>query len=96
MAFPFPKKSWGRYWEQVKNLNQKDIISLLDKDERWEYVATKGSRYIYRNSGLPRPDDRVEIHYHGRKGYVNKSLLSDLLDHICWTLDDLRKWKVVK
>lgn len=96
LPFPFPKKSWKKNeWNQLKGLTKIEMIRLLEKDDRWEHVATKGSRYIFYNPDLPEPFRYVEIHHH-REGYRDKGLLRKLIDHICWTREDLRNWGVIR
>lgn len=90
-----PKKDWGKYWEQIKDLKRKQIIRLLDKDPRWEFVKVRGSHYVYYNAELPSPHNYVEISHHAG-GYGDKSLLKMLLDNICWDIAVLKKWKVIK
>jgi len=94
--FPFIKKEWTKQeWQQLKGLTKKDLISLLKKDRRWEWVSTKGSRYIFHNPERKQPFDYLEIHYHN-EGYRNPGLLQDILNQWCCTKEDLKKWKVIK
>lgn len=96
MNFPFPKKKWTKQErDQIRPLTKIAMIKLLDKDARWEFLGVKGGRYIYENSEYPKPYDHVAIHYH-REGYHDPSLLFQLIDNICWTAKELRKWKVIK
>jgi hypothetical protein len=99
MKLPFPKKSWNKQdWSQIKNLSKIDMISLLDKDPHWERVGTKGALYIYYNPECAKYGQQyayVAIHYH-REEYRDKGLLRGLIDHICWTRDDFKRWKVIK
>jgi hypothetical protein len=40
MEFPFPHKSWAKdEWDQIKNPSKKEIIGLLNKDDRWQFVG---------------------------------------------------------
>jgi len=97
MDFPFPAKKWKKNeWAQLKNLTKKKIIDLLMKDERWEHTGVDGSRYIFYNPKLPRPQENLAIHFHPKEGYRDKGLLKDILSHWCCTLEDLKKWKVIK
>lgn len=97
MELPFPKKKWSKQeWDQLRGITKSKMIALLNKDTRWEFLGTKGSRYIYRNSELRAPFDHVAIHFHPKEGYRDQKLLRAILDHICWTRDDLVKWKVIK
>lgn len=96
MAFPFPKKSWTEQERsQIRTLTPLRFISLLDKDSDWNYICTKGSRYIYQNKNIRKPYDLIEIHHH-RTDYRNKSLVFDYVDHICWTKEKLKELKVIK
>jgi hypothetical protein len=95
MELPFPKKDWGTDWNQIKNLQPKDLISIMKKDSRWEFIGVSGARYLYRRADIPKPHDIIAIHYHN-KGYRDKGLLKDILNHTCWTKEMLRAWKVIK
>lgn len=97
MDFPFPKKQWGKQdWDQIKNLTKVDLISLLDKDDHWEFVQAKGARYTYFNTEYAPPYNYLTIHYHPRERYREAKLLCQILDHWCCTRDDLIRWKVIK
>jgi predicted RNA binding protein YcfA (HicA-like mRNA interferase family) len=96
LDLPFPKKEWARQeWDQIKNLSKIDLISLLNKDGRWEFIKAKGNQYIYRNPKLKPPFNYLAIHYH-KEGFRNKGLLKQLLNQWCCTKEDLKRWKVIK
>jgi predicted RNA binding protein YcfA (HicA-like mRNA interferase family) len=96
MEFPFPHKSWAKdEWDQIKNLSKKEIISLLNKDGRWQFVGVKGALHIFRNNQYSPPYNYLTIHYH-TGGFNNPSLLRQILNHWCCTPDDLRRWKTIK
>lgn len=95
MEFPFPKKKWtSQDWSQIKNLTKIDLISLLKKDNYWEFVGVKGAKYIFHNPQYKPPYDYLTIHYH-REG-MDAGLLKHLLNHWCCTRDDFKRWKVIK
>lgn len=96
MQFPFANKEWDKNeWDQLKNLRKTDIISLIKKDQRWEFRGAKGARYQFYNQQIKPPYDYLTIHHH-KEGFHNPGLLKNLLNHWCCTKDDLRKWKVIK
>ena len=96
MELPFPKKKWtNQERQQLKRLTKIDLISLLDKDDRWEFRGVKGARYTYYNPGIRPPNEYLTIHYH-REGFRNIGLLLHILDHWCCTREDLKRWKVFK
>lgn len=96
MKLPFARKEWANQEkQQFKKLTKIDLISLLKKDNRWEFAGVKGNKYIFHNSEYKPPYNYLTIHYH-REGFKNIGLLLDLLDHWCCTRDDLRHWKVIK
>lgn len=96
MDLPFPKKKWTKQErDQLHTLTKIDMIKLLDKDARWKFLGTKGGRYIYKNPQCPKPYDHVAIHYH-KERFNNLGLLLQIIDNICWTVQDLRQWKVIK
>jgi len=95
---PFPRKKWSHQaWLQLKNINKREMLRLLDHDPNWSRIGSSGSRTCYRNPRLDKPFDVVAIHFHaGDETYRNPSLLKDLLDHICWTEDSLRVQKFIR
>jgi hypothetical protein len=96
-VFPFPHKKWtGQEWNQLKNLTKVGLIALLRKDDRWTFVEAKGAQYVFHNPKIKRPFDYLSVHYHPKDGFRNPSLLRQLLDQWCCTVDDLRRWKVIK
>lgn len=92
MVFQLPRKKWSKPdWSQIKNLTKVDLIRMLDKDDRWEFVGIKGALYMYHNGEMKAPWDYVTIHYHPREGFRNKGLLQQLLDQICWLAADIKR-----
>jgi predicted RNA binding protein YcfA (HicA-like mRNA interferase family) len=82
----FPKQ----IWDQLKNLTCDDIVRALEKDG-WVLDITRGARRVYRHpSGR-----RVAIDYHPQKTY-GPGLLRALLEDIGWTVEDLRRLKLIK
>ncbi len=78
-------------WDQLKGITVRELISALQKDEFLPDVQLKTER-IYRH-----PDGRrVSIHYHKGSDCYNKGLLKALLDDIGWSIDDLRRLKLIK
>lgn len=97
MNIPFPRKQWGRQaWLQIRKLTKIQLISLLDKDSRWEKWGAKGAKYIYHTSRYKPPYDCLTIHYHRGERFNNETQLRRLLDHWCCTEDDFIHWKIVK
>ena len=92
---PFPKKKWAKQErDQIKSLTKIDMIKLLNRDPRWEFLGAKGARYVYGNPQCPKPYDHVAIHYH-KEGFRNPGLLFQIIDNICWTAKDLKNWGVI-
>lgn len=97
MDFPFPLKKWDKQdWDQIKGLTKAEIISLLQKDNRWQFVGAKGSKHVFQNTQYKPPFDYVSIHYHPKERFREEKLLKHLLNHICWTREDFVKWKIIK
>lgn len=76
-------------WNQLKSITADEIISALKKDG-WEQDVTIGAVQAFRKG-----NKRVTIHYHPKKTYGVR-LLNDLLDDIGWSVDDLKRLKLVK
>ncbi len=88
MAYP------RNVWNQLKNLTADDLISALQKDGWSKDPSCKGAILVYIKAGNP-SSQRIAIHYHPKKTYGAK-LLKSLLDDIGWSVDDLRRLKLVK
>jgi len=77
-------------WQQLKGITADELTRALEKDG-WVRDIGIGAEWVYRHD-----DGRmVSIHYHPRKTYGRK-LLKGLLDDIGWSVDDLRRLKLVK
>lgn len=77
-------------WSQLKNKTADELVSALRKD-KWVLDVTRGAEQIYRH-----PDGkRVSIHYHPKKTYGQK-LLRALLTDTGWSIDDMRRLKLIK
>lgn len=87
MAFP------PNVWNQLKNLTAEQIITALERDGWTRDPSSKGATLGYIKEGASR--QRIVIHYHPRKTY-GPGLLKGLLADIGWSLDDLRRLKLVK
>ncbi|MBI5075668.1 MAG: type II toxin-antitoxin system HicA family toxin [Nitrospirae bacterium] len=80
-----------KYWDQLKNLTADDIVRALKK---YGYVKdeSSGAVHVYLH---PQTRNRVTIHYHPRKTY-GPNLLKGLLDVIGWSIEDMKKLKLIK
>ncbi len=77
-------------WSQLKNISCEELISTLENDG-FRLDTKVGSQRTYR-----RPDERkITIHYHPHKTYGPK-LLKQLLSEIGWTIEDIKRLKLVK
>lgn len=94
MAFP------PNVWNQIKNLTKDDIIEALIRDGYTKDPASKDATITYIKP-LPTPDKtgtknkRVVIHYHQGQNCGPK-ILKFLLADIGWTIEDLRRVKLIK
>ena len=77
-------------WNQLKNLTADDLCAALTRDG-FSLDTHGGSERIYRKA----PGVRVSIHYHPKKTYGPK-MLQGLLADAGWTVDDLRRLKLIK
>jgi predicted RNA binding protein YcfA (HicA-like mRNA interferase family) len=77
-------------WEQLKGISVDELVRALERDG-WMCDVTMGSIRIYRNAS----GGRVSIHYHPGKTFGSK-LLHALLDDVGWTVEDMRRLKLVK
>ena len=93
---PFLKKEWtNNERKQLAGLTKKDMAKLLGKDPCWEHVHDRGAKRVFYNPDIPSPYDFFLVHYHD-EGFKNKGFLLHIIDHICWTRDQLKGWKVLK
>lgn len=85
----FPKN----VWDQLRNKTCDDLIRALERDG-WFHDATQGKQRVYRkvDESVPR---RVSIHYHPKKTY-GANLLKALLEDVGWSIDDMRRLKLIK
>ena len=77
-------------WKQLKNLTADDVKGALERDG-WVRDVKCGAQLVY----LHRSGRRVSIHYHPGKTYRPK-LLKALLEDIGWTINDLRRLKLIR
>jgi hypothetical protein len=92
----FPKKTWDdSERKQLRTLGKVELISLLKRDPNWQLVRTRGSDHVFYNAALTPPADYLHVHRHNEP-FRNPSLLFWMLDHIGWTAEDLRRWKVLR
>lgn len=77
-------------WKQLKNKTADDLIKALEKDG-FVQDEKSGAQLIYW-----RPDGRrISIHYHPKKTY-GPSLLKALLEDAGWTIEDMKRLKLIK
>jgi predicted RNA binding protein YcfA (HicA-like mRNA interferase family) len=77
-------------WDQLRNKSVDDLVSALERDG-WIRDEKKGAEQVYRH-----PDGRrVSIHYHPGKT-CGPSLLKALLADIGWSVQDMRRLKLIK
>ena len=79
-------------WNQLKNITAESLIKALERDGWTSEFKRDAVRGFYKN-GIERR--RVVIHYHPGKTY-GANLLKDLLDDIGWSVEDLKRLKIVK
>jgi|GEM_PF-1232153 len=95
---PFPNKKWDKQvWDQIKNIKKTEMIVFMAKDDRgvWKHLKTIGAVYVYHTNKYKPPFDMLTIHYHPGDTFT-KGSLTDHLDHVCWTVDDLIRFKIIK
>jgi len=76
-------------WKQLKAKTCDDFISALQKDD-WVFEGARGAVHSYRKN-----KKIVTIHRHPGDSY-GPSLLKALLERTEWTIDDLRRLKLIK
>jgi predicted RNA binding protein YcfA (HicA-like mRNA interferase family) len=90
MAFP------PNVWNQLKNLTADDLIRGLLGDHWEKDPASKGAIIVYiKKDQQGKIINRIGIHYHPKKTY-GAGLLKDLLRDIGWTVEDMRRLKLIK
>jgi predicted RNA binding protein YcfA (HicA-like mRNA interferase family) len=77
-------------WDQLRSITADELCKALVRDG-WDLDYGQGSIRIYRNS-VTRA--RIDVHYHPGKTYGSK-MLKGLLDDTGWTLEDLRRLKLI-
>jgi len=77
-------------WDQIKGISVDDLVRALERDG-WVSDVTMGAIRIYRNAA----GGRVSVHYHPGKTFGAR-LLHALLDDIGWTVEDMRRLKLIK
>lgn len=77
-------------WKQLKNKTCDELIKALKKDGFFRDEKS-GVQLIYWH-----PDGRrISIHYHAQKTY-GPSLLKALLEDVGWTIEDMKRLKLIK
>ena len=77
-------------WAQLKNLTVEELIHALEKDGAIWDDSHGGVRVYKLKTGF-----KITIHYHPKKTY-GPQLLSDFLDKIGWSEQDLKRLKLLK
>ena len=76
--------------QQLKGLTADELIRALERDG-WALDVGFGKGQVYRH-----PDGRhVSVHYHPGSTY-KPGLRNAILDDIGWSIDDLKRLKLVK
>jgi predicted RNA binding protein YcfA (HicA-like mRNA interferase family) len=78
-------------WAQLKNLSCDELIKALERDG-WIQDTSCGAVLVYLHE---ENNKRITVHYHPAKTY-GPNLLKGLLEDIGWTVDDMRRLKLVK
>lgn len=79
-------------WAQLKGLSKSELIRAVE-NAGWEREEKRGAILTYYHPD--NPERRVSIHPHPGKTYGPK-LLKDLLKDIGWSIEDLRRLKLIK
>lgn len=77
-------------WQQLKNKSPKDFMSALKKDGA-QYEETRGATMAFRYPS----GKRVVIHFHSGKTYGSE-WTKRLVEDIGWSINDLKRLKLVK
>lgn len=78
-------------WEQLKGKTADDIISALLKDGFKPDDKLRTERVYRRHDGM-----RITIHYHKKGTSYRQGLLKALLEDTGWSIDDMRRLKLIK
>lgn len=87
---PDEMKYQPNVWQQLKSITADELIRALENDG-WVQEIRIGAQLAYRHDN----GRIVTIHYHPHKTYGPKTL-KGLLDAIGWSVDDLKRLKLVK
>jgi predicted RNA binding protein YcfA (HicA-like mRNA interferase family) len=85
MAFP------PNVWNQLKSITASELAGALERDG-WSKDTRGGSAYIYLSADKTK---RASVHFHPGKTYGAKTL-QGLLEDIGWTVEDLRRLKLIR
>ena len=78
-------------WNQLKAITCDEFISALERDN-WLFEGTRGAVHAYRH-----PDGRrVTVHRHPSGDGYRPSLLKAQLEATEWTVEDLKRLKLIK
>ncbi len=82
-------------WNQIRNLSKGELISALERDG-WTLDSTRGSIRLYIDT-RSHPHRRVAIHYHkASETFRNPRVLNDVLQSIGWSVEDLKRLKLIR
>lgn len=87
MAYP------KNVWSQIKNLTKEELVSAMLRDGWEKDPASKDATIAYIKRGTS-SNQRVVIHYHPGAG-CGPGLLKGLIEDIGWTVDDLKRLKLI-
>lgn len=78
-------------WDQLKAITASKLIAALLRDG-WTEEESRGATRGFFKAGTKR---RAVVHYHPKKTF-GAGLLKSLIDDIGWTVDDLKRLKLIK
>lgn len=82
-------------WNQLKSITVEKLMKALEADG-WIKGEVNGARYPYVKRGENGTTlNRIVLHYHPKKTYGPK-LLKGLLSQIDWSIEDLRRLRLIK
>lgn len=82
-------------WNQLKNITVEKLMKALEADG-WIKGKANGARHPYIKRGENGITlNRIVLHYHPKKTYGPK-LLKGLLAQIGWSIEDLKRLKLIK
>ena len=81
------------YLGQLKNITADQLVKALKKDGWILDQECRDKRAYIKDTGSSL--NRITIHYHPQKTY-SPGLLKDLLEDIGWTIEDLRRLKLIQ